>query len=376
MPIFLCYDPSRRKTPWAAEKYRSMTTEFTKRRIKYFTVSTPEELEGYLKEYPGEASSIVFFPSSEPQRQYLFNRYGKFNINKIIFSHQDVGVAETNFSYIMSDFYGDMELAISHLREKGCKSIALFCANLDSYHDRMRADTYNSFVGDSALIFETTDKIYPALESLMKCNERIDAIICVNDFVAFCLMLVLDELDKNWREKLLVMSFSNSIISGLCSPSLTSISFNYIDGGKEVATIHRALEKNNRMAYMNIIMKSQLYARETTEKENPAGMVFSEYRDYDYETMKSIIAPQKKCMALEKLLALSDPTDLEIMQGLISNMTFEDIAKKLFLTREAIKYRVKKFKDYLKIDKTKEITLLLKRWISAENLDAMIKKQI
>ncbi len=123
-------------------------------------------------------------------------------------------------------------------------------------------------------------------------------------------------------------------------------------------------------------MKSQLYARETTQNTNPQGMVFSEYPFYDYETVKKIVFPQNKCMALEKLLAVSDSTDLKIMHGLVSDMTLDEIAKKLFLTREAIKYRVKKFKEYLKIDNTKELKLLLKRWISAENLEAMIKKHI
>ena len=190
MPIFLCYDPKKRTTPWTQEKYRSMTNEFAKRRIKYFSVSSPEELEKHLELYKGESSSIVFFPASEGERKYLFTRYSKFDVNRIIFSHQDVDVAETNFSYIMSDFYGDMNIAISHLREKGCRKIALFNANPYSYHDRMRIETYKKLIDHEPLLFTTDNKIYPAAEQLMKCDERIDAILCVNDFVAFCLIFL------------------------------------------------------------------------------------------------------------------------------------------------------------------------------------------
>ena len=372
MPIFLCYDPNKRTTSWTQEKLRSMTNEFAKRRIKYFSVSSPEELEKHLELYKGESSSIVFFPASEVERKYLFDRYSKFDVNRIIFSHQDVDVAETNFSYIMSDFYGDMNIAISHLKEKGCRKIALFNANPDSYHDRMRIETYKKLIDHDPLLFTTDNKIYPAVEQLMKCDEKIDAILCINDFVAFCLMLILDSWDENWRKKILLLSFSNSILSNLCMPSLTSISFNYTDGGKEVATIHRLLEKNQRMAYMHIVMKSQLSKRETTMLENPCGIVFSSYGEYDYDKIKSAIAPQHKCMLLEKLLAMSDETDLAIMHGLIEGMTLGDIATRLYLTRDTIKYRVRKFKEYLKCQSTNEFSELLIKWIDPIKLEKTI----
>lgn len=374
MPVFLCYDPIKRTTPWTAEKYRSMTAEFAKRRIKYFSVSSPDELEEYLSVYKDETSSIVFFPANDSQRLYLFDRYGKFNINKIIFSHQDVSVTSSNFSSVMSDFYGDMELAISHLMSKGCQSIALFNANLDSYHDKMRVETYKKFVKNEPIIFTTPNKIYPSITELTSCDKKIDAIICVNDFVAFCLMLFLDSWDKNWREKLLVLGFSNSILSGLCSPSLSSISLNYTDSGKEVATIHKNLDKNKRMAYMHIVMNSLLSPRETTAKENPSGMIFSEYEKYDEETMQKIITPEKKCMALEKLLAMSDECDLEIMHGIIEGVTLANIASRLYLSRDTIKYRVKKIKDFLKFESTDALASFLRRWIAPQNLEKMIKQ--
>ena len=369
MPIFLCYDPKKRTTSWTQEKYRSMTNEFTKRRIKYHSIYSPEELSSYLESYKGENSSIVFFPSSEGERKYLFDRYEKFDINRIIFSHQDVDVAETNFSYIMSDFYGDMQLAISHLKEKGCKKIALFNANPGSYHDRMRMETYSKLIFHDPLIFTTHGKIYAAVEQLLNCNEKIDAIICINDFVAFCLMLILDSWDKNWREKLLLLSFSGTIISSLCMPSLSSISFNYTDGGKEVATIHKTLEKNKRMAYMHIVMKSQLSARETTALKSPCGMIFSDYGNYDYDKIKLTIAPQHKCMILEKLLAMSGDSDLAIMHGIIEGATLGEIATRLYLTRDSIKYRLKKIKEYLNCDSSAELSELLKKWINPASLE-------
>ena len=373
MPIFLCYDPTKCASPWTQEKHSSMTNEFAKKRIKYFSIYSPDELEKYLTKYNDEMSSIVFFPATEKERRYLFDRYSKFNINRIIFAHQNVDVIKTNFSYIMSDFYGDMELAFSHLRSKGCNSIALFYPNPGAYHDSMRIKTYKEFAGNDDLIFESKGSTaYPTLEKLMRCDKRIDAIICTTDYVAYYLMLFLDEIDKDWRKKLLVMSFSNSIISSLSSPSLSSISLNYVEGGKEVVTIHRALEKNPRMAYMNIIMKSRLFARETTDTENPSGMIFSEYPFYNYEEVQKIISPQHKCMALEKLLASSDICDLEIMHGLLTGATHNEIATRLYLSCDSIKHRVKKLKEQLKCDSSAKLAVILKKWIHPDRLEQLI----
>lgn len=373
MPIFLCYDPAKRTTSWTQEKHQSMISEFTKRRIKYFSISSPEELAAHLKMHPDEPSTLVLFPSSEPERQYLFARYAGFPVHRIIFSHHDVHPAERNFSSVMSDFHGDMETAISHLRSRGCKKIALLGVNMSGYHDKLRAETFKHFSGEeNPLIFHTNGKIYPCLHELLACKEQIDAIICINDFFAFPLMLILNVLDRDWSKKLSILSFSDTLLSGLCSPSLTSLSMNYIDGGREVVTIHNAIRKNPKMAYMHIVMKSAFSARETTLTQSPCGINFSEFEDFTDEQIKEIIAPQRKCMALEKLLRISDETDLAIMHGLIIGATLAEIASRLYLTRDAIKYRVRKFKEMLKCESTKELSAVLQLWIDPAKLEERI----
>lgn len=372
MPIFLCHDSITRKTPWFVEKCKAMTNDFTKRRIKYFIVYSPEELSEYLKKYGNEDSSIVFFPINEHQRKFFFERYKDFNIHKIVFSHHDANTATSNFSSVLSDFYGDMELAISHLKEKGCKKIALFNASPIGYHDKLRIETYKQFIYHEPLIFPADKTIHPVMAELFKYGEKIDAIICTNDFVAFYLMLVLDKIDEDWNKKVLILSFSNTVISGLCSPSLSSISLNYTNGSKEIATIHSLVKKNAHMAYMHIVIKNYLSARETTEKQDPEGIVFSELPFFDKEELVKITAPQKKCMALEKLLASCDSTDLKIMHGLILSRTIDEISKNLYLSYQTIKYRIKKFKTALKFTTTAELAEWLKIWIDADNLEKNI----
>ena len=372
MPVFLCYDPFMSQNPWESEKRKSMLEEFSKRRIEYFFISSPSELKAYLKKYENEASSIVFFPKNGKQRQYLFERYSEFNLHKIIFAHHNVNISSTNFSSVISDFYGDMELAISHLKEKGCKRIALFHANPGAYHDRPRIDSYKQIIDHEPLIFTTPNRMYPALSMLFECKERIDALICINDYVAFSLILILDKIDKNWREKLLILSFSNTLLSSIHTPSLSSISLNYSEGGREISTIHKAIEKNNRMAFMHIIMKSSLAKRETTEKEHPSGMVFSDYPMSSLEKFYSIVAPQAKCMALEKMLASCNDIDFKIIHQLLLSKSINEISSALYLSRESTKYHIRKYKKALKFEHTADLSAWLKIWIDPYKLEKKI----
>ncbi len=368
MPIFLCYDSKSSYSIYSIEKHTGMTREFAKRRIKYFSIYSPEELKAYLKEYSTEESSIIFFPTREEERKFFFDRYSEFDIHKILFSNHDANTATSNFSSVMSDFHGDMKLAVSHLKEKGCKRIALFNANHNGYHDKLRIETYKQFIYHEPLIFFSDKTIYPVLSNLLSCNERIDAILCTNDFSAFCLMLVLNEIDKDWNEKILILSFSDTILSSLCSPSLSSVSLNYVNAGKEIATIHNFIKKSDHVAYMHIIMKNYLSERETTKKFNPEGIVFSEQHELSAEKLIEITAPRTKCMSLEKLLTECDGTDLKILRGLILSKTIDDIGKSLYLSYETIKYRIKKFKAALGFSSIAELSSWLRIWIDPNKL--------
>ena len=375
MPVFLCHDPFKGNSYWSTERQRYMTKEFVRFRIKYFSISSPEELKRYLEKYDNELSSLVLSPADEKQYNYLLSRYGEFNIHKIFLSNYSADPATSDFSSVISNFHYDMKLAISHLKEKGCKKIALFNASENGYHDRLRIETYKQLIYHDPLIFFADKTVHIVLSKLLSCDEKIDAIICINDFSAFCLMLVLNEIDSNWREKISVLSFANTILSSLCPISLTSVSMNYAQCAKEVATIHKLCQQNDQIAYMHIVIKNHLYARETTAKLNPGGIVFAEHNTLSEENLMEITAPSKKCHQLEKMLTVCDETDLKIIHGLLISKKAETISKNLYLSYEAVKHRVRKMKKLLDFATTAELSAWLKLWIDPNKLEEKIIRE-
>ena len=374
MPIFLCYDSIKQRTAYGMEKYNGMSNEFTKRRIKFFSVYSPEELRAHLKEYKDENSSIVFFPNTEAQRDFYFERYSEFNINKIVFSNHNVQTATSNYSSVTSDFRGDMELALSHLKEKGCKKIALFNIDAIGNHDKTRVETYKRFIYHEPLIFYAAERLSQVLFQLFECKECIDAIICNNDYTAFHLMRVLNALDENWTEKVLVLSFSNTVLASISTPSLSSISLNYPSAGEKIAAIHTFINKNDQVAYMHLVMKNYLFARESTKFNNPAGIVFSEQKKFSEEEFAELFSSHSKCMPLEKILLSCNITGLKIIHSLMLSKSITEISNSLYLSNESIKYHIKKYKDSLGFKKTAELSSFFREWIDPDKLKDVIIK--
>ena len=371
MPIFIHIAHCNQKSSYLLEKLRGLLLELKKHRINYFIISSPEELKKHLNENKNEPSSIVFFPHNEEERKSVFNLYSKFNINKIVASNANVNTAHSNYSSITSDFFSDMEDTISHLKEKGCKNIALFNVNPNGYHDKTRINTYMRHIYHAPLIFYKNESIPHAILELLNYNNRIDAIICNNDYTAFSLMLVLNSIDANWNEKLLITSFSNTILSGICTPSLSSISFNYTTAGKKIYTIHNLLS-DDEISHTHILMKNSLFKRETTQNNNPDGMIFSEHCTYSIEELFELTEPQKQCMELEKILLSCNISTLKIIHGLVLSKTIREICNDLFFHTDTVKYHIKKLKTALNFNTTAELSAFLKKWIDPEKFKEAI----
>ena len=372
MPVFICYGSVIQELSYIIEKSNGIFSELAKHRIKCFVISSPEEITSYLSEYKDEPSVIIFITISDEDRQSLFDHYSEFNFHKIVFSNTNVNTAYSNFSSITSNFYDDMENAISHLREKGCKNIALFNANPDGNHDRIRISTYEQLIYHTPLIFYKSKSFLHNILNLLRSNERIDAIICNNDYTAFRLMLILDAVDADWNEKLLVLSFSNTILSSLHNPSLSSVSLNYTTAGKRIATIYNLIKKDDQIAYIHLTMKNELFARETTRKNNPKGIIFSEQCSLDNKDVFEIDKQSNKCMALEKILLSCNFNALKIIHGLLLSKNVSEMSSDLYLHTESIKYHIKKLKSVLNCRTTAEVAAFLKTWIDPDKLKKVI----
>ena len=373
MPIFIDRRMDQYPTCWNRAKLTGLVEEAAKRRIKCYFVGSREDVLTYADELQREPSSLVLFLASNEEPSNLLSEYVGLPLSPIVFAHHILNMLEDEFSYVMSDLAGAMREAVGLLKARGCRHPALFAVDFKSNHDICRVESFKRIYGtEEPLVFDLGNGLVDCISELVSCRDRIDGLICINDFCALPLMRVLDRLDPDWNAKMLMLGFSDTTLAALHKPALTSVSLNYEDGGRAVVRLHRMLAKHEDMAHLHFIMKSSLLLRDTTEAAFPPGMRFSEMTPVSDAEIFRLICTRKHFMMLENLLNYADTVTLRLMLGLMDGKTADSISKELFISKDGLLYHLRKLKSAFGMENAKEIAAFLCTWINRDALESYI----
>ena len=222
------------------------------------------------------------------------------------------------------------------------------------------------------MVFDLGNGLVDCISKLISCRDRLDGLICINDFCALPLMRVLDRLDPDWNTKMLMLGLSDTTLAALHKPALTSVSLNYEDGGRAVVRLHRMLAKHEDMAHLHFIMKSSLLLRDTTDATMPLGMRFSEMPLLSDAEIFRLIYTRKHFMTLENLLNYADTVTLRLMLGLMDGKTVDSLSKELFISKDGLLYHLRKLKGAFEMESAKAIAAFLCTWIDRDALESYI----
>ncbi len=373
MPIFIDSRKDRSATCWRRLKMAGITEEAAKRRIKCFSVRSREELLTLAAAYT-EPSSLVLLLASNKEICEAREEYADISMPIIVFAHHIYDPLVDEFSYVMSDLSGAMRRAVTHLQEQGATRPALFAVNYHSNHDYCRVETFKRIFGiERPLVFDLSQGETACVRKLLACTEPIDGLLCTNDFCALRLMHVLDALDADWSSKMLMLGFTDSNLSALHRPSLTSTSLNYFAGGQEVVSLHRRLTKNANIAHLHTVMESRLQKRDSTAAVNPCGIRFSDLPKMMEAALADALCKSDHLMRLENLLGEADHTTLRLLLGLLREQSVEHMAEELFFSKDNVLYHLRKIKHALHTDSTKALAAMLRRWVDADALEAYMQ---
>ena len=375
MPIFIDRRMDQSPTCWNRAKLTGLVEEAAKKRIKCYFVCSREDVLTYADELRREPSSLVLFFDSNEDPSSLLREYDGLPLSPIVFAHHIHNMLEDEFSYVMSDLAGAMREAVELLKARGCRNLALFAVDYKRNHDVCRVESFKRIYGtDEPLVFDLGNGLVDCISKLISCRDRLDGLICINDFCALPLMRVLDRLDPDWNAKMLMLGLSDTTLAALHKPALTSVSLNYEDGGRAVVRLHRMLAKHEDMAHLHFIMKSSLLLRDTTDATMPLGMRFSEMPLLSDAEIFRLIYTRKHFMTLENLLNYADTVTLRLMLGLMDGKTVDSLSKELFISKDGLLYHLRKLKGAFEMESAKAIAAFLCTWIDRDALESYIHR--
>ncbi len=173
-------------------------------------------------------------------------------------------------SVIVDDYSGAYQ-AVKHLIREGSKRIAFYSAPQHLMIGKKRFEGYKSALEDSGIPFnsdlvyacDTFDEAIKISGSVLKKQDRPDAIFAVNDLTAIGAMKTAKKLGLKIPEDIRIVGFENSRSSWISEPELTTVDQFGYELGKKAAELLIKRIKSNDFSYTpeRYTLKTELIVR-------------------------------------------------------------------------------------------------------------------
>lgn len=175
---------------------------------------------------------------------------------------------------VVNDFFAAKN-AVTHLIKTGCKHIAFFGALSNLLITQNRKNGYKDALRQAKipvtedLIFEADSyqDAYSTIFRILSNNKPLDAVFAVNDSTAIGALTALKEFGKRVPDDVSIIGFTDSMISRVCDPPLTTVSQDGYKIGREAtkALLERIKLGDEAAEYNTIVLKTDLLLRGTTK---------------------------------------------------------------------------------------------------------------
>jgi DNA-binding LacI/PurR family transcriptional regulator len=216
-------------------------------------ISFQDNPANFFANYTGSRQSdglIVIGSGQNVEGWQFFGDYARHKTPMICW-----GASKQDLISIMSDNVQGTRLALDHLQEKGCTSIA-YIGPTDSEQPqfRDRINTYRMATRERKLpvicppLPENAvreDQGYEAVSGLIRNGIAFDGLFCANDFIALGAIRALEEQGIMVGKDVRVVGFDGIATGGYAQPPLTTIEQDYVRAGEMLVEALIALLKGN-----------------------------------------------------------------------------------------------------------------------------------
>lgn len=174
---------------------------------------------------------------------------------------------------VVDDYAGAFE-AVDYMIKTGCRRVAFLGSVMTLEIAKNRCNGYkdallkNHIKIDERLIMQCDKQgdAHLLLPKLLLDKDRPDALFAINDDIAFEALQVCRELNLDVPKDVSICGFSNSTITKVCNPQLTSVEQRGYDVGVEAAKIliNNAENKDEDIKIKNKIIETTLVVRGST----------------------------------------------------------------------------------------------------------------
>ena len=384
MKIYVYIDPEYKESIWLSQTHRSICDEAAKKKYNVVLLDGDSIFSSDIDEYfKGETKRVLLvlttsLEHSEKLGAILF----KHNVHMLLVNHQNPQIAN-NSSCVMVDYTDGMRRIVEYLSACGSNSTALYGINPKSSTDMIKYEYFKNLQGlsysrESALakdIYYNKNGLDECFNYMLPNLDKYDSFICANDIVARSLINKLSEIGKRVPEDIFVTSFGDYLISQMGEPTLTTISVDHGELGKQALFAYSYLHKSDTNINMTAKVPSTLFIRRSTDNMHPA--VYAERR-YIPATTEKILGfyndeASKRILSLERMLTSCDKLDLQIISGMLNKVPYSKMANGLFISENVIFYRIKRLVKVAEVESKEQLLALITAHLSQKEISEYIE---
>ncbi len=250
------------------------------------------------------------------------------------------------------------------------KRVALFAVNLQSPTDRLKMKSFLEYRGKSGERFDQQDIFYfrgmtkNTCDSFISVCSSYDAVIGTNDVSTVILLQMLGAAKIKVPDDLFVASFGDISLSKSTTTGLTIALLDCYSVGVHAVKMYSLLAGSKRLSGAVMRLECTIDVRNSTANIpiNNTRIKMDDTQDMTHISFFDDPHISKIVLA-EHVLDKCDRLDLEIMKALIKKEKYIDIADKLHISENTVKYRIKRLLNIAKLDTRSKLTELMKSYL-------------
>lgn len=374
MALFVLCDPRYKKTFWCDEKLRGIRDVVARRRKKLQIFTDVYALETVAAKLDEDSSVIVLFDSI-PYIQGIASVLARLPIHIILTGTMGNLRLPFQYSCISPDMDYCGRTIADYLQSCGKKRIAQLAISTSSWSDVGRADAIARYVSaENYRVFYVDKSMEDTYAAFLRERANFDAVLCATDYVAISLIEYLKAHDA-YDPSLFLITYGDTVLARLYGIGITSFTVDYHACGASAAKLHY-----DRARYgwttVTALLRNKMIIRDSTANapyipSNPLPLPLdadAPIKPVRFQLITYHIGQ------LGRMLATCELADLRLLYCMLQGYSYEKMSEACFLSVEAVKYRLRKFRDALGFNDRTETTDFIRAYVQPKKLLALIEE--
>lgn len=280
---------------------------------------------------------------------------------------------------VSGTMYGNsavIEALVNYFVQNGRKKLAMVGIYTTSSNDMAKKDAFLAIAAQIGLPVGPED-VYLGAEAgttpekqFYENIENYQGVLCANDFVAADVICTAKTRGIRVPEDLFVAGLGDTILCRYTQPTLTSATRAYEETGEQAFYIWKQLNANPRLSSIVVTVACELRPRGSTGNAPlPTQPILCGFTG-------DVLAPppdtgddgEDRARALVSCLTQCSKLDMQIIQGLVSGKSMEQIAEEQAISVSTGRYRLKKLYALANVSSKAEFVTLFQRYIHNDRI--------